>query len=109
MTSLADIEVAFLRGANHLSTTSTPVGLFHVNESTGAVTVATSLDKHPGLYNITVRVQDSGSPTLHSTAVVHITVLEGNNAAPIWKFPNATHSSVNVLEVSDGIGDINYF
>ena len=58
-----------------------------------------SLDDQAGVYNITVGVRDSGAPTLLSTATVHITVLEGNNAAPIWVFPNENQSSVDVLEV----------
>jgi len=76
-------------------------GLFQVNATTGAVTVAAPLNQRPGIYNITVGVRDSGSPEQrHTTAVVHITVLEGNNAAPTWVFPNATYGTVRVLEVS---------
>lgn len=95
-----------LSQGNHLSAIDIyyyflcPVGLFQVNPSTGAVTVARTLDQHPGIYNMTVGVRDSGSPSLFSEAVVHITVLEGNNAAPTWLFPNATYSTVRVLEVS---------
>ena len=75
-------------------------GLFVVNATSGVVSTRADLKGWAGAHNLTVEVRDGGSPSLRSTTTVLITVLEGNNGAPIWDYPTDNNATVTIIEVS---------
>ena len=57
--------------------------LFNVEQDSGNVTVAGSLDT-PGLFYLQVRARDLGHPVMESKADVYVEVIEPNNHSPIF-------------------------
>ena len=106
----------FLPTPTHLSSphyTPTPpftsAGYFRLNQTSGEIVTAQSLSE--GNYTLTIGLSDRGKPSLQSEnqAIVRIVVMPGNNHAPEWQIPNATHYTFSVYEVrwsgSDGEGE----
>lgn len=57
--------------------------LFNIEQDSGNVTVAGSLDT-PGLFYLQVRARDLGHPVMESKADVYVEVIEPNNHSPIF-------------------------
>ncbi|KPI91036.1 Fat-like cadherin-related tumor suppressor-like [Papilio xuthus] len=62
---------------------------FALDRATGALTVARPLDfEHRKEYFLTVQAVDGGTPPLSDHATVNITVLDGNDNAPVFSQPS---------------------
>ena len=60
--------------------------LFMINESTGVVTVLKPLDREEQeYYNITVVVKDKGNPSLQSSVILTVKVLDEDDNCPAFK------------------------
>ncbi|MDB6028121.1 MAG: hypothetical protein JWM68_4344, partial [Verrucomicrobiales bacterium] len=77
-----------------------PVGM-SINAGSGAITWTTTEAHGPGVYTVTARATDNGSPSLSSTATFNVTVNEVN-IAPVLTL-NTT------LTNTDGIADFEAF
>ncbi|XP_061832882.1 protocadherin-7 [Nerophis lumbriciformis] len=65
----ADLHYALVGG--------NPFRLFEIGHSNGVITLAEPLERrHRGLHRLVVRVNDSGSPSLCATALVHVFINE---------------------------------
>lgn len=70
-----------------LSGSTSPI--FHVDRTTGELTVSVSLDREQQeLYSITVLARDNGSPQLESSASVSVHVLDQNDNVPAFLTPH---------------------
>jgi hypothetical protein len=56
---------------------------FYILSATGMIRVASSSAVNPGVFNLTVRVTDNGSPAMWSEATATVTVGGGSNLPPI--------------------------
>ena len=77
--------------------TSNVAGLFSINSRTGEISMTMILDRESlvnmslfisptFLQNITVQVEDNGSPSLISQAIISIRLLDINDNAPVFEF-----------------------
>ncbi|XP_061627314.1 protocadherin-7 [Phyllopteryx taeniolatus] len=65
----ADLRYALVGG--------NPFRLFEIGHSNGVITLAEPLERrHKGLHRLVVRVNDSGTPSLFATALVHVFINE---------------------------------
>lgn len=78
-----------------------PDGDFHLYSSTGALSTSRSLDREmQAEYILEVVATDHGSPTLSSTVIVEVKVLDVNDNSPVF---SSTSYSVDVSEdVAEG-------
>jgi len=67
-----------------------PTNAFQIHPSTGELTLVAPLDyeSHPR-YTLVIRARDSGVPPRHSTATIHLNVLDVNDHAP--HFPQSLY------------------
>ena len=74
-------------------------GLFVLNQTSGELKTALPLVE--GNYTLTIGASDLGTPALSAevNALVHISVLPGNNYAPYWIVPNNTMTTFSIYEV----------
>lgn len=74
---------------------------FEINPFEGTIKLIQALDYDfgPKFYNLTVKVQDGGSPVLTSTVPVPITVEDVNDLAPVFVDPTPMLSTLTIIEV----------
>lgn len=70
---------------------------FYILSASGTIRVANSSAVNPGVFNLTVRVTDNGSPVMWSEATATITVGGGSNLPPV-----ITNQSFSVTANSPG-------
>ncbi|KAM5165237.1 protocadherin Fat 4-like [Mantella aurantiaca] len=90
-------------------------GIFHIDNSTGQLSNNKPLDRETtDSYEVTVIAQDSGTPLLSSTMIIHVSVQDVDDNPPIFeqslyevtvKENEAPHVILNVSAVDSDIGD----
>ncbi|XP_068760232.1 protocadherin Fat 4-like [Montipora capricornis] len=88
--------------------TSGDISQFTIDSNTGSLTTSASLDReHSASYLLVVTAEDHGTPSLSSTVVVTVTVLDENDNAPRFSSPfykasvlENTAIMTNVLHIS---------
>ncbi|XP_062910893.1 protocadherin-16-like [Mobula hypostoma] len=74
---------------------------FHINPQTGEMSSVVTLDREgQASYQLTVVVQDGGSPPLSATASVYVMVLDENDNAPV--FSNVPVGEELILQIFEG-------
>lgn len=82
-----------------------PTGMT-INSSSGAISWTTSEANGPGVYAVTVRATDNGSPVLNNSKTFTVTVNEINTAPVVTA--NTTLTSVNNFADFEGFSDGTY-
>ncbi|PAA60273.1 hypothetical protein BOX15_Mlig014302g3, partial [Macrostomum lignano] len=85
------------------------LGLFRINSATGRIETAKSsgLDRESvGLWNLTLVVNDNGSPPLSATTSLTVTVTDVNEFAPAWVNSSYNFRIIENSPVSTLVGNV---